>query len=515
MSSTSPFVKHDATLPSRRAVLTVAAVAGSTIAWKRAEATSTAPDATPGAEIGRDPSSVLHLLRRLTYGPTPELIEHVQRVGARIWLNDQLGQKSDATSDLVSATYLTLGLPAALLIHETGQRNPVQDLQAATFTRAAWGDRQVAELLVEFWSNHLSIYANAPQVRGLKLVDDREVVRPHALGRFNDLLIASARSPAMLRYLDGASSQKGHPNENYARELLELHTVGVESGFSQQDVLNTALVLTGRSVDDTTGVFTYRPEWHHVGPVRVLGWSAQNDDPADGMQVGDSLLAYLAIHPATATRLAEKLVRRLVSDTPSTGLVSSAARVYLRSGTGVVPVVRHIVADPTFAASAGRKSRRPLEWLTAAIRGLGLHHDLANSPTGANPLVAVLHELGHVPFDWHPPDGYPDVVGAWASTGTLLARWNVAQRLVRSEVPGLQKFDAEAFLGTPLPRDGGSLVDRVAVLLLGAPPRRGLRDPLLLAIDCRSNTPLYGAQALKLVPALAALVLSSPDMAVR
>ncbi|MDP9102146.1 MAG: DUF1800 domain-containing protein, partial [Actinomycetota bacterium] len=499
--------------PSRRAVLTAAAVGAAGLRL------GTAAGASRVQPLPATSDPVLHAVRRLSYGPTPTLMSTVRQMGVQAWVADQLASKTlaDPQTDALVETFATSRLPAPALnaLMDEGLRDPVGELQTATTVRAAWGERQLGELLVELWSNHFSIDASLTKVRAFKVPDDRDVVRAHALGTFRDLLQASAQSPAMLSYLDNAISRGDRPNENYARELLELHTVGVHGGYVQRDVRNAALVFTGWTVDATTGAFRYEPTWHHVGPVAVMGWQSDNRDPAAGVAVGQSLLDYLAAHPATARRIATKLVRRFVDDEPPGSLVESTAAVLRANGTAVIPAVEHIVASAEFARSAGRKTRRPFEWFVASVRALGLSFVPYAGLTEDRGINDALGRLGQLPFGWHPPDGYPDLAVVWTSTASLLTRWDLAQALVSGGVSGLQAFDAKTFLGTPVPATAGALVDAVAARILGAPPRPGLREPLVRSLGKPSAAALTAAEATALTPELAALVLSSPDMQVR
>ena len=495
----------------RRAVLAgaVAAVA--------APAIRTATAGSPPPLIANDP--VLHVVRRLTYGPTPQLVEHVRRIGVAAFVDEQLQPLliADPEVDAVVATFPSLQLPAKAVgrLREEGLRDAIRDLQAATVLRAVWSRRQLYELVVELWSNHLSIYGDHAVARAYKVVDDREVVRPHALGRFRDLLAASAQSPAMLTYLDNAASQGSNPNENYARELLELHTVGVDGGYRQRDVRAAALALTGWTVDPDTGRFAYRPEWRYVGRLRVLGWSSPNDDPAKGVEVGLSLVDYLARHPATARRIARKLAQRFVADEPSGGLVTALARVYTASDTDTSAVLRALFASADFRRSVGRKHRRPLEYFAASARALGLTYDARIGLDGGPGLVGAARALGQLPFDWRPPDGYPDEAGPWTSTAGTLARWNAALALCRGGVDGVAPPDPLTVVGAPLPTTVGELVDRVSGRLL----HQGLRGPhraaLLRHLGRAASAPVDEAYIRDVVPTLAALVLSTPYAQVR
>jgi hypothetical protein len=491
---------------SRRTALTSAlagAAAAGVVAARGSEAASTA--------LPRTGDAALHAARRLTYGATPDVVARIRSLGLVGWVDEQLKDGPDLHGELAALGSTTLPLPADVLM--SVRPEAVVDLQAATFARAAWGDRQLYEVLVETFSNHLSIAVGADQVGPLKVADDREVVRAHVLGTFSDMLVASVQSPAMLTYLSNRWSAKPVPNENYARELLELHTVGVGAGYTQRDVQAAARVLSGLSVDQH-GAFLYRPEWHVTGPVRVLGWRHANRDAAAGTDVAVSLARYLAAHPATATRIADKLVRRFVSDTPPAALVASAARVYRDQGTAIVPVVRHILLSKEFAHAADRKVQRPLEWAAFAVRALRLPQQPAAHIHGQG-IVRMLEHLGQPPFGWRQPDGYPDVAGAWATTASMLSRWNTAQALVSGGVPGIGALDVDALLGTPTPTTVGALVDRVVRRTLLHAPRPELRRALVRSTGKTATTPLGSAAVKTMTPSLAALVLSSPEAQVR
>jgi uncharacterized protein (DUF1800 family) len=246
----------------------------------------------------------------------------------------------------------------------------------------------------------------------------------------------------------------------------------------------------------------------------VLGWHSANADPAKGLDVALSLVRYLAAHPATAHRVAEKLVRRFVSDTPPAGLVASAARTYLAHRTAIVPVVRHVVQSREFAHAADHKTQRPLEWAAQAVRALGLQQDPSMHLQGQG-VVQLLEGLGQTPFGWRQPDGYPDVTPAWATTSSMLSRWNAAQALVSGWVKGLRPLDVDALVGTPLPTTVGALADRVARRLLCRAPRSGLRAALVRSTGRPAGARLDQNAVRALTPGLAALVLSSPEMQVR
>jgi uncharacterized protein (DUF1800 family) len=491
----------------------LAGVAGlGLLAGRSSEAAVTATAAGRPLAVTHDP--VVHAVRRLSFGATPALVAHVRKIGVSAWLDEQLNGQPDVsgTINALGPGSLPVPTPVAMMIDSYAGRDGVRDLQLATFARAAWGDKQVYEVLVELFSNHLSI--NVAIVGNLKVADDRDVVRAHALGSFSDMLKASAKSPAMLLYLNNNNSYGSTPNENYARELLELHTVGVHGGYVQRDVHKAALALTGLTFDAATGLFRYNAAAHYVGPVRVMGWSHANSDASQGESVAMSLVTYLASHPSTAKRLATKLVRRFVSDSPPARLVASAATVYLAHGTQVLPVLRHVLASSEFAHSAGQKTQRPYDWAAAAVRQLGLQPAPDHAVNGGG-IVGLLDFLGQTPFAWAQPDGYPDIAAPWASTASMLSRWNGAQGLTHNRISGFQPLDVKALLGTSVPTDASGLVTQLTQRMLLSPPRKALHDGLLQSISASPNKRLTQDQAYALVPALAAMLLSSPEAQVR
>ncbi|MCU1586567.1 MAG: hypothetical protein JWN31_60 [Frankiales bacterium] len=493
------------TVPAgRRAVL--ATTIASAVAVGSAVSKAAASVGGRPLPVSHDPA--LHAARRLSYGATPKLVDHIRSVGLAAWLDEQLTTSPDLQAT-VAAPLVSLPLPTAALAYEG--RDTLADLKAGTLYRAVWGDHQLFEQLVELWSNHLSIRGDS--VGPMKVTDDRVVIRANALGTFSDMLVASCQSPAMLRYLGNEYSYGSAPNENYARELLELHTVGPQAGYRAHDIRNAARVLSGLSVNPGTLDFQYQADWHYVGPVRVMGWSHPNNDKTKGVEVATSMVRYLATHPATARMVATKLIRRFVSDKPSPSLVSSTASAYLQSKTAIAPTLRHVLLSAEFARSAGQKSQRPFDWAAASIRALGLQQDVNASDPSA--VLGMMRRLGQAPFEWGQPDGYPDVTSRWASTQTTLERWNTAQHLVNGAIQGIRPPDTAALIGSPAPATGGALVDHLVHRLLGIAPRSAMRAALLEASGLKAGTSLAPAAAQSLTPRIAALILSSPEAMVR
>ena len=435
---------------------------------------------------GVDPMAVL-VASRLTFGRTPALDTELADLGWEAWLEAQLDPASipDDEVEALLAGYTLL--PAtnaanqALLTHLDGRARLTRELSHATFLRQLHSRRQLHEVLVDLWSNHFNISMWTKEALCvLKLQDDREVVRPHALGRFADLLAASAHSPAMLVYLDNFRNDARdatHVNQNYGRELLELHTLGILGGrqvYTEDDVVAVARVLTGWSTEDAPEVgtrFRFRAEYHDAGPASVLGgaWSTTGHSGDAGYQDGVDLIDFLAHHPSTARHVAWKLCRRFVADAPPPELVESAAQAYLDADTAIAPVVRHIVHSPAFAASAGAKLRRGLDAVAAAFRVVGASVDpdpMSDASTELHAGNGMLTRLGQRLFAHGTPDGYPDEAVDWLSADGLLRRWELGGRLANGGFRGVT-IDLTAVYPSPRPATAGAFLDRLAPRLLG------------------------------------------------
>jgi uncharacterized protein (DUF1800 family) len=439
-----------------------------------------------------------HLISRATFGWRPEVERDVLDAGWEAWLARQLDPSSipDPQVDRLLADYRTLE-------NSNWQNHQFLDTSDdayyvllgerahATLLRAVFSRRQLFEVMVEFWTNHFNISLDEAEGEHLITVDNREVVRAHALGRFADLLRASAHSPAMLVYLDNwvsnANSAEG-VNENYGRELLELHTLGIIDGvepYTEADMRGVALVMSGWSVSfaATRHTFLFRDAYHHHGPVSILGgaFSTPGRSGTAALPDGDDLLDVLAHHPATARHLAHKLCRRFVRDDPPPALVASAAQVYLDNDTAIAPVLSHLFHSAEFAASRGAKVRRGFEVLTAYARALRGTVD----PDPIGDLSARVHSIGWGILDslgqrlWghQTPDGYPDTGPDWISADSLLQRWGTAGAVTADWMDGWT-YDTEAIL-RPRGPSVNTWIEGVARRLLGVVtgyPTHGFRD---------------------------------------
>jgi uncharacterized protein (DUF1800 family) len=308
----------------------------------------------------------------------------------------------------------------------------IQQLRHAAVLRAVLSQRQLQELVVDMWTDHFAIQHAGLDGTQEYVVHDREVIRRHALGRFEDLLRAVSHSPPMLRALDNHTSVAASPNENFARELLELHTLGAGS-FSEADVKAAARVFTGWTIDEQH-LFRFDPATHDTAPAEVAGWRTNG---TGGARDGDALLTHLAAQPATARTVALRLCRRLVADDPPSAVVDAAARSYLQSGTSIAAVIRTIVGHDAFWASYGAKSRRGLEVTAAVLRACRTQISSDATGPGARAIQTYLVRLGQRPFEPPSPEGLPDVASAWATESFVLARWNMALRLLIDDIPGI------------------------------------------------------------------------------
>ncbi len=456
-------------------------------------------DPTMPPELLSDESwHIFQTLKRITFGPTEDELARAHEIGLEAFIEEQLDPESidDSHMDPLLTEFPTLAMSPQELAEIEPPGTPVVELVGATLLRALHSRRQLHELMVDFWTNHFNIYIAGNPERILKTQDDREVIRPHALGNFYDLLSASAHSPAMLTYLDQASSNQQAPNENYARELLELHTMGVDGGYTQLDVEEAARILTGWTVGGfrqggEAGQFLFADRMHDAGEKTVLG---ERFPAGGGEDEGQRLLQILAEHPSTAHYLAEKLARRFVADRPPETLVEAAAQTFGQSQGDLKAVMRTILFSPEFQASLGQKFSRPFEYLVAALR-----------TTGAQPVQGRLYgeflrQMGQPLFQWPTPDGYPDEADAWQSTGGMLARWNYALLVAFGGRRGQGGVDWAGLAGDS--GDSESLSRGLWQRLIPDP----LTDPVhQVLLDFAQELP----QEL-VAPGLGALILASP-----
>jgi len=464
---------------------------------------------------------IIQALNRLTFGPRPGDVQKVRAIGLDSWIdqqlrpdkindsgiekflagypainqdqNDLLRQYSEqqrarrqVRQERADTTRAMNGADSVAMRQQLQQqfnltRQVVTQLQSSRVARAVASERQLQEVMTDFWENHFNIYAQKGGPEPYYLTDfDQNVIRPRALGKFRDLLEAVAQSPAMLFYLDNARSmadstrptlnaqgglgairvrpmrrgglggimggmrgaeqmqrqqqqqrQRQGLNENYGRELLELHTLGVDGGYTQQDVINVARAFTGWTIKPPPqgGGFIFRPQVHDAGEKIVLGHKLA---AGRGMEDAEDVLDILAKSPATARFISFKLARRFVSDSPSKALVDHAAQVYLKTDGDIREVLRSIITSPEFFSQQAFRSKvkSPFEVVVSAMRALNAAPD--STPRSAQ----VIAFLGQPIFGHQAPNGWPETGDAWMNTGAILNRINFGMAVAAGRLPG-------------------------------------------------------------------------------
>lgn len=372
-------------------------------------------------------------LNRLCYGVSPIEAQRVAEIGLEGWIEEQL-----AIDDLPEVhlrwrlrNFEILDKDADAIDGTYKKREVIEQLRSAALLRRIYSRRQVYEMVVEFWSDHFNISIDKGPGWALKVVDDREVVRKFAYGSFHELLAASARSPAMLFYLDNQANKKGAPNENYARELLELHTMGVDGGYDQHDVVELARCLTGWTVKEHfwRGRFKFDPEMHDTGSKELLGMRIE----PSGISEVERTIAHLAGDRATARHLSVKILRRFVCDDPMRDTpewVGKLEQVFTITRGNINALLRKLLIDGLARDTTlmKRKYKRPLDFVASALR-------ITRAETDAGPtLHRFLNRMGQPLYAWPTPDGPPDVRAHWSSN--LAPRWDFSFRLMAGLIEG-------------------------------------------------------------------------------
>ena len=378
--------------------------------------------------------AVSHVLDRLTFGACPGDYSRVTKMGVTEFIDQQLSSENidDSYCDKTIRRYQTIAYPAGELF-EYREELIWNDLASATLLRAVHSKRQLYEVMTGFWSDHFNIDHSKGDCQWLKTADDRDVIRKHALGTFPELLRASALSPAMLWYLDGRENRKTkpgeQPNENYARELLELHTMGVNGGYTQQDVMEVARCMTGWTVRSEEkfwkGRVEFRAKNHDYGEKIVLG---QIIPAGFGEEDLDRVLAIVSGHPSTARYLATKLCTRFISDEPDSKAIDEVASAYTASNGDIPTMLRALFTTDAFWTSSDQKFKRPIRFVASALRATG-----ASTKAGPDLLEYILR-MGQAPFSYPTPDGYPDEAEPWM--GTLMWRWHFSVAMKQNAIPG-------------------------------------------------------------------------------
>jgi uncharacterized protein (DUF1800 family) len=370
----------------------------------------------------------VRLLNRTGFGPRPGDVARVEKTGHAAYIDSLL--KADIPEDLglqMQLQRLDVGQIDDPDIEDLPRAEVIRQLQQAAILQAVYGANPLKERMVDFWTNHFNVYALKGDSAFRKGGDERAVIRDHALGNFGDLVRSSSRSPAMIAFLDNTQNFKLHPNENYARELMELHTLGIGGGYTQKDVQEVARCFTGWTVETRflrpKGKIRFDPDLHDDGRKTVLGHTI----PAGGGEKDAQLvLNILCAHPSTAHFISAKLVRYFHGQEDS-ALISRAADEFSKS-SGDIPSVLRVILDPVRLGASPPIVKRPFHLIASALRATGGDTD------GNNGIQKHLIDMGEPLYQWPMPDGYPVKTTAW--TGSMLPRFNFAQAYATDSIPG-------------------------------------------------------------------------------
>jgi len=555
-----------------------------TFAGASAVVTACAPEQLPGPDptrvvpvvnpTGVPPEPVLPpvslgiiALNRMAFGPRPGDFEAFNALGSsdaerlRTYVVQQLNPDSIDDSEFetryAAAGFETLHKTQDELYYDHIANNqydsnddaywdwyskPAHELVDATFLRAVYSKKQLVEVLADFWHNHFNVYFWQDDGVPLLVSYNRDVLRTHMLGNFRQMLEAVATHPSMLYYLNQNNSSDAGPNENFARELFELHTLGAENyfgvqdpnsiakdangiaiGYVDNDVYESARALTGWRIDDDiyeyqdgiekTGRFIYYKPWHDRFNKLILGKYIPPDQP--DMQDGRDVLDLLANHPGTARFISRKLARRLISDNPPDSVVDAAASIFMENRNTpdqLKRVIETILLSPEFSQTWGAKIKRPIEAAISMMRALNT--DFTKLPSGIPWMCAM---MGQPLFERRPPDGYPDVKEAWANSMSLLYRWNFAVGISEN---WMDDEDQQRFIRTDIVaqtpaelRTAESLADYWIPRLLNRPMSDADRQAVIavMAQEYGTQEELSQDHLNWVLPAMVEVILMSPD----
>lgn len=421
--------------------------------------------AVPSARAATSPShDDIRWLQRASFGLDRATLASYEQLGRSRWLDRQLADRDDTLPPSIAAliaSYPAISAPPRQLLAEAAlarrelkampegdakvaatktwrrhERELVEQARQAELLRAIYGSNPLKEQLVWFWLNHFSIYAGKGRVRLVAADYEEQVIRPRALGKFRDLVMATLESPAMLEFLDNAKNVKGKTNENYARELMELHTLGVGSGYTQQDVQQLALILTGAGIAPPLsrredhrpragfvhgGLFEFNPRKHDFSDKRFLGQTIRGRGYAEIEQA----VTLITRQPACARFISRQLAEYFVADQPPPALIDAMAQTFQRSDGDIAAVLRTMFDSPLLLADGSEKFRDPMRFLVAAMKLVANEQPIRN----ARPLLNWLNQMGEPLFGRVTPDGWPLDAASWSSSGQMAARFAVARAI--------------------------------------------------------------------------------------
>jgi len=517
------------------------------------------PDSGGPGDGWSSEKQAVHVLNRLAYGPSPASLAEIESMGIQAWIDSQLRPAAidDRAVEAKLAPFRSLQMstaerlatyePEVKLARQRGldpadpetrarlaeelpmgalPRQMGAELIAARLIRATESRRQLEEVLLDFWFNHFNVAAQKGAVRWMLASYEQDALRPHLFGSFRDLLGAVAHHPAMLFYLDnwmstregfdlGALRRAGAPvpkklaeggklglNENYARELLELHTLGVDGGYTQADVREVARCFTGWGIDRPrqVGTFAFHPMAHDRGEKQVLGRTIA---AGGGMEDGEQVLDLLTAHPSTARFLARKLAQKFVADEPPPALVERLAAVYLATRGDLTSVYHALFGSTEFWSDRafGAKTKTPLEFTVSAVRALG------GTTYGDVALVKALDGMGELLYRAQPPTGWPEVAAPWVNAGALVSRINFALALTAGRVPGTEVRLPEVARGA----GASESVETLSRAVLHVPLSAATRATLLRAVAGEEDRMPDGETRSVDRAQVAGLLLGSPE----
>jgi uncharacterized protein (DUF1800 family) len=442
--------------------------------------TASAPHTSSQSAASASPLSALARqdalwLDRVGFGVDTQMLNDYRRLGRSRWLEQQLDPHNEALPSAIAAQIQGMEIshadPVQLLAEVRDRQKALNDIPAGPdreaarkaindrgnhlayestrreLLRAVYSSQQLQEQMIWFWLNHFSVYQYKNNLRWLIGDYEESAIRPHALGHFRDLVLATLQHPAMLQYLDNQQNSVNHINENYARELMELHTLGVGSGYSQQDVQQLAQVLTGSGINVgeppklraplqslylRRGAFEFNPARHEMGPKTLLGHSVGGN----GFDEVENAVTLIVRQPACAHFISRQIATYFVADDPPPRLVQKMEQTFQRTDGNIAEVLRTMFLAPEFNAALGGKFKDPMRYVVSAVR---LAYD-QNPISNSRPMLNWLNSLGEAPFGRQTPDGYPLTENSWASPGQMSRRFEIA-RAIGSGSAGL--FDAE------------------------------------------------------------------------